>query len=109
VDYITGRGQWRPIRSDLPVKDSNGFWIVFNNGLEGTLWHPCHLAILDYGHTSVFVMDDLEGCVHMGCFGEGIHEGIGSFLTVDYPEYICFARQVNGLQPRRSFMLNPDV
>lgn len=45
-------------------------------------------ASLDHAHAIIYVLDDLEGDVDMGGFGEGFHEGIVPLMTVVYLEYI---------------------
>jgi hypothetical protein len=42
------------------------------------------LYTISHSNACVYILDDLEGSVEAGGFGEGFHEGIVPFLAVDY-------------------------
>jgi hypothetical protein len=48
-------------------------------------------ANLNQAHAIVHVLDDLEGGIDAGCFGDRLHEGIVPPIVLEYLEYFLIS------------------
>lgn len=68
-------------------------------------------ANFDHAYPIVYVLDDLEGSVDAGGFGEGFHEGMVPLMAVDYLENILISTWVSAVYgaPAGQSRLQPSV